>query len=79
MDINNQYISDLSLGISNLINIFEPDIVVLGGGFAHFSYMFKDKIIDSLINSSLLFNRRESFDLRVAELGNDAGMIGASF
>ena len=78
LDINNQYISDLSLGISNLINIFEPDIVVLGGGFAHFSYMFKDKIIDSLINSSLLFNRRESFDLRVAELGNDAGMIGAS-
>lgn len=78
LDINNQYISDLSLGISNLINIFEPDIVVLGGGFAHFSYMFKDKIIYSLINSSLLFNRRDSFDLRVAELGNDAGMIGAS-
>ena len=76
--INNQYISDLALGISNLINIFEPDIVVLGGGFAHFSYMFKDKIIDSLINSSLLFNRRDNFDLRVAELGNDAGMIGAS-
>ena len=78
LDINNQYISDLALGISNLINIFEPDIVVLGGGFAHFSYMFKDKIIDSLINSSLLFNRRDNFDLRVAELGNDAGMIGAS-
>lgn len=78
LDINNQYISDLSLGISNLINIFEPDMVVLGGGFTHFSYMFKDKIIDSLINSSLLFNRRENFDLRVAELGNDAGMIGAS-
>ena len=76
--INNQYISDLALGISNLINIFEPDIVVLGGGFAHFSYMFKDKIIDSLINSSLLFNRRDNFDLRVAELGNDAGMIGAT-
>ena len=78
LDINNQYISDLSLGISNLINIFEPDMIVLGGGFAHFSYMFKDKIIDSLINSSLLFNRRDSFDLRVAELGNDASMIGAS-
>jgi hypothetical protein len=26
----------------------------------------------------LLFNRRENFDLRVAELGNDAGMIGAT-
>ena len=78
LDINNQYVSDLALGISNLINIFEPDMVVLGGGFAHFSYMFKDNILDAIINSSLLFNRRKSFDLRIAELGNDAGMIGAT-
>ena len=78
LDINNTYISDLALGISNLINIFEPDIVVLGGGFAHFSYMFIDRIKDSLIDSTLLFNRRENLDLRVAELGNDAGIIGAT-
>lgn len=78
LDINETYISDLALGISNLVNIFEPDIIVLGGGFAHFSYMFKDKIKDTLINSTLLFNRRENIDLRIAELGNDAGIIGAT-
>ena len=78
MDINNTYISDLALGISNLINVFEPDIIVLGGGFTHFSYMFKEKIKDALINSSLLFNRRDDIDLRIAELGNDAGIIGAT-
>lgn len=78
LDINETYISDLALGISNLVNIFEPDIIVLGGGFAHFSYMFKDKIKDTLINSTLLFNRRENIDLRIAQLGNDAGMIGAT-
>ena len=78
LDINNQYVSDLALGISNLINIFEPDMVVLGGGFTHFSYMFKDKIKEALVNSPLLFNRRDDFDLRIAELGNDAGIIGAT-
>ena len=78
LDINETYISDLSLGISNLINIFEPDMVVLGGGFTHFSYIFIDQIKDFLLNSSLLFNRREEFDLRIAELGNDAGIIGAT-
>ena len=78
LDINETYISDLALGISNLVNIFEPDIIVLGGGFAHFSYMFKDKIKDTLINSTLLFNRRENIDLRIAQLGNDAGIIGAT-
>ena len=77
-DINDQYVSDLALGISNLINIFEPDIIVLGGGFAHFGYMFKDKIKNKLINSNLLFNKREDLDLRIAELGNDAGIIGAT-
>ena len=77
-DINEQYVSDLSIGISNLINIFEPDIIVLGGGFAHFGYMFIDKIKNKLINSSLLFNKREDLDLRIAELGNDAGIIGAT-
>ena len=77
-DINEQYVSDLSIGISNLINIFEPDIIVLGGGFAHFGYMFIDKIKNKLINSSLLFNKRGDLDLRIAELGNDAGIIGAT-
>ena len=78
LDINNQYVSDLALGISNLINIFEPDMVVLGGGFTHFSYMFIDKIKETLVNSPLLFNRRDDFDLRIAQLGNDAGIIGAT-
>ena len=77
-DINEQYISDLALGISNLINIFEPDIVVIGGGFAHFSYMFLEKLKNKIVNSSLLFNQREDIDLRVAQLGNDAGIIGAT-
>lgn len=77
LDLEEQYISDLALGISNLINIFEPDIVVMGGGFAHFSYMFEDKIKERLLNSNLLFNKREDLDLRIAKLGNDAGIIGA--
>ena len=77
-DINEQYISDLAIGISNLINIFEPDIVVIGGGFAHFSNIFKDKLKHAIIDSPLLFNPRDDFDLRVANLGNDAGIIGAS-
>lgn len=77
-DLEAEYISDLCIGISNLINILEPDIVVLGGGFAHFSEFFEDKIKDGLINSSLLFNRREDLDLRMAKLGNDAGIIGAT-
>lgn len=75
-DINIQYIQDLAIGIANYINIFEPDIIVLGGGYTHFHYMFEDSLKTEILNSSL-FNKRESIDLRVAELENDAGIIGA--
>ena len=77
-DLKTEYISDLALGISNLINIFEPDILVIGGGFTHFSYMFIDDIKNLLINSNLLFNKRNDIDIRIAKLGNDAGIIGAT-
>lgn len=77
-DIQEEYIKDLSIGLSNLISIFEPDIIIIGGGFARYDYMLLDKLKYSLLNSELLFNKRENLDLRVAKLGNDAGIIGAS-
>lgn len=76
-DLRQQYLDDLALGISNLINIFEPDTVVLGGGFTHFAYMFMEDLKDKILNSDLLFNKREDIDIRTAELENDAGMLGS--
>ena len=75
--LRQEYLNDLALGISNLVNIFEPDVVVLGGGFAHFAYMFMDDLKDKIVNSNLLFNKREDIDLRVAETQNDAAMLGS--
>lgn len=77
-DIIDEYLSDLAIGISNLINIFEPDCIVIGGGFARYDYMLLDKLKDKIINSNLLFNKRNSIEIKVAKLGNDAGIIGAS-
>ena len=77
-DIIEEYINDLAIGISNLINIFEPDCIVIGGGFARYDYMLLDKLKGRLLNSNLLFNKRDDIVLRVAEFGNDAGIIGAS-
>ena len=77
-DLNEEYVSDLALGISNLINIFEPDTIVIGGGFTHFKDMFMKKIEERLLNSEYLFNRRDNLDFRIAELGNDAGIIGST-
>lgn len=78
MDIIEEYIGDLSIGISNLINIFEPDCIVIGGGFARYDYMLLDKLKSKLINSNLLFNKRSDIVIKTAKFGNDAGIIGAS-
>ncbi len=78
-DLRKQYISDLCIGFANLINIFEPDTIVLGGGFTHFSYMFLDDIEYELVSSELLFNRRKNINIKIAELGNDAGIIGSTY
>ena len=77
-DIIEEYIGDLSIGISNLINIFEPDCIVIGGGFARYDYMLLDKLKSKLINSNLLFNKRSDIVIKTAKFGNDAGIIGAS-
>lgn len=77
-DIIDEYIEDLSIGISNLVNILEPDCIVIGGGFARYDYLLLDKLHDKLLSSHLLFNDRKEIIITTAKLGNDAGIIGAS-
>ncbi len=78
LDIQEEYINDLALGLSNLINIFEPDSVIIGGGFARYDYILLEPLKQKILNSNLLFNPREDIVIESAEFGNDAGMIGAS-
>lgn len=78
--INNlidQYIENLSIGISNLINIFEPEAIGIGGSFVYYEDIFLEKLKNELLQGNLLFNTRGKIDIQTAILGNDAGMIGA--
>lgn len=74
----NNFIESLSIGISNLINIFEPEAIVIGGSFVHFEDVLLDRLKKNLLESNLLFNKRENIIIKLAVLGNDAGIIGAS-
>ena len=74
----NQYIENLAIGVSNLINIFEPEIIVFGGGFVDYSEIFLEPLKQKILTTNLLFNERNDIILKLAKLGNDAGIIGAS-
>jgi len=77
-DIIDKYIDDLATGIINLINIFEPETVSLGGSFAYYEDILLNKLEKRIIEKGELFNKESIPQLTVAKLKNDAGIIGAA-
>ena len=73
------YLDYLACGITNIVNIFQPEIISIGGGISGEG--------QSLIDAIEPIVRREQYgsrvvaltQLKIAELGNDAGIIGAAF
>ena len=75
--IINEYIENLAIGISNLINIFEPEITVIGGSFTYYQSILLEPLKEKIIKENLLFNKRKNINIVAAKLFNDAGIIGA--
>ena len=76
-DIIDRYIEYLTIGICNLINIFEPEIISIGGSFAHYKEILVDRLEKKLSERKELYNKESIPKIVVAELKNDAGIIGA--
>lgn len=76
-NVVDEYIEYLSIGVSNLINIFEPEAVGIGGSFVYFSDVLLEKLKNNIQNKKYLFNQREELIIIPAALGNDAGIIGS--
>ena len=77
INIINEYIDNLSIGISNIINIFEPEIIGIGGSFVYYSDILLEKLKQNIIEKNYLFNPRNNVNIATAILGNDAGIIGS--
>ena len=73
-----EYIEYLSIGISNLINIFEPEAIGIGGSFVYFADVLLDKLKKNIQDKKYLFNERKELIIVPAALGNDAGIIGSA-
>ena len=74
----NEYIENLAIGISNLINIFEPEKILIGGGFADYKEILLEPLKKQLLTGNLLFNKRNDIIIQLAKFKNDAGIIGAT-
>ena len=72
------YVEHLSTGIVNIVNIFRPEVFLLGGGVAGQGKKLTDRINRNLAKYCYAGNRGGIPEVRTAELGNRAGMIGAA-
>ena len=77
-ELVNNYIENMIVGLSNIIDIFEPEAICLGGSFVFFKDIFYDKLVSELNNRKYYFNKGEAPKIVIAKLNNDAGMIGAT-
>jgi glucokinase len=71
------YLSYVAIGMANLINILQPAIVCLGGGVANEGPGLLEQL-RPLLSPELYKVGERTTRLRLAKLGNDAGIIGAA-
>ncbi|MCR5610254.1 MAG: ROK family protein [Clostridiales bacterium] len=73
-----EYISYLGCGITNLVNVFQPDVVCIGGGVSGAGETLLSPVRRILDSEDYARGCKKRARLVQAELGNDAGIIGAA-
>jgi glucokinase len=73
-----EYIDNLNIGLSNIIDIFAPQAICLGGGFVYFEEILYKPFLEKYYNERKSFYKDRIPNIKLALLGNDAGIIGAT-
>ena len=74
-----EYIEGLSCGITSLINIFQPDLFVIGGGVSGEKQFLIDLLMPHIAREQYSRDMKKTTKLTTAQCGNGAGIIGAAF
>jgi glucokinase len=77
MKIFDEYVYHLCVGLVNLINVYDPEVIALGGGVSH-SGEFLINAVREKLPEMVFFKTMPYARVELAQLGNDAGIIGAA-
>lgn len=66
----------LGIGLANLLNIFNPEMIILGGGVMKAGDLIMEPMLKSL-KARAFKEAFQSVEIKKAELGDDTGVIGA--
>ena len=77
-EVVDTYLDYLAVGVGNIINIFQPEVIVIGGGVSkegeNLLVPLKEKVARECYGQAGV----PTAELRLALLGNDAGIVGAA-
>jgi glucokinase len=67
----------LGVALAQVVNLINPDSIVIGGGVANAGEILFDAVRKTLLERAMLVHAR-AVSVHKASLGNDAGLIGAA-
>lgn len=70
-------VEHLAIAISNLVDVLDPEVCVLGGGVAH-AGAFLLEAVQNATAEKITYKRLVKPEIVLATLENDAGLVGAS-
>ena len=77
-EVVEEYISYLACGIVNVINIFQPNVLSIGGGVCNEGDYLTKPLLKKVFEETYSREGTPRTEILIAKLGNDAGIIGAA-
>lgn len=72
------YIEYLGCGLTNIVNTFQPELLLIGGGVSKEGENLTKPLEEFIKRESYCIDPNRSTKLDICKLGNDAGIIGAA-
>lgn len=76
--IVDQWLTTIAVGLVSLTHVFNPEMIVIGGGVSSQEELFLQPIRKKVL-AGILPKFKEHLEINGATLGNDAGLIGAVY
>ena len=73
-----RYLFYLGCGLTNCVNTFQPDILCIGGGISNEGEALLEPLRSIVAKENYARNSKKQTVLCLAQLGNDAGIVGAA-
>ncbi|MGI6112508.1 MAG: ROK family protein [Mahellales bacterium] len=77
IEVFDRFIYYLAMGIISIINTFDPEVIIIGGGVSKAGEFLLEPL-KRKVEEHIFYNELGWADIRLAQLGNDAGIIGAA-